>query len=475
MTGSVQGTGTPGDVQGAGTSGVVQDAGMTGVVGDAGMTGVVGSESTSVVPGRRGTTRVVVVGAGLSGLVAAIRLATGGARVTLVAKGLGGLQLGQGTIDVLGYAPDRITDPLGGMDALVAREPGHPYAVLGADRVRTSLTYLAGLVGPELLQGDPESNLHLPTAVGAIRPTCLAPASMVAGNVRDGQHLAIVGLRRLKDFPAGLVAGNLARTTLPDGGRLDARSLIVDVPARDGEVDSSGLTYARAFDDPGFRGRFADVLRPRLIDGERVGLPAVLGYRDLTAWRDLSERLGHEVFEIPLPPPSVPGMRLNDALTSLAKAAGVRIVLGSSATSAQVDGDRIVSVTVATTGAPRVFPADAVVLATGGFESGALAVDSHRHVSETLLGLPVRGADEPLIRPGYWGTDQPVFRTGVDVDADMRVLDAAGAPVYANLAAAGGIIAGAARWTEKSGDGIALASAVVAAETILNATVRERP
>ena len=33
-----------------------------------------------------------------------------------------------------------------------------------------------------LLVGDPACNLHLPTAVGALRPTALAQPSMVAGD-----------------------------------------------------------------------------------------------------------------------------------------------------------------------------------------------------------------------------------------------------------------------------------------------------
>ena len=53
-------------------------------------------------------TRVVVIGAGVSGLVAAIRLARAGASVSLLAKGTGGLQLSQGTADILGYAPERV-------------------------------------------------------------------------------------------------------------------------------------------------------------------------------------------------------------------------------------------------------------------------------------------------------------------------------------------------------------------------------
>ena len=45
-----------------------------------------------------------VIGAGIAGLTAAIRLREAGHQVTLMSKGIGGLQLSQGSIDVLGYA-----------------------------------------------------------------------------------------------------------------------------------------------------------------------------------------------------------------------------------------------------------------------------------------------------------------------------------------------------------------------------------
>ena len=68
-------------------------------------------------------TRAVVVGAGMAGLVSAIRLRQAGMDVTLVTKGIGGIQLGQGTIDVLGYVPERVLDhPL---DAVTAYGSGH--------------------------------------------------------------------------------------------------------------------------------------------------------------------------------------------------------------------------------------------------------------------------------------------------------------------------------------------------------------
>ncbi len=436
--------------------------------------------------------RVVVIGVGLAGLTAANRLAAGGVDVTLLSKGIGGLQLGQGTIDVLGYTPDRVTNPVLTLAAIASSRPEHPYAVIGAAGVHTGIEYLKGLLGAKLLVGDVETNYQLPTAVGAIRPTCLASPSMVAGHVRDGAKFAIVGLRRLKDFHPKLVAENLARSALPDGaqptrskrslfgdpiaeafakqtpGHLEVRHLSVDVPARENEIDSSGLTYARAFDDPAFRARFAETLRPLLADGETVGLPAVLGLNDLTAWSDVAEKLGHPVFEIPLPPPSVPGMRLNAALTAKAKAAGVRMVPGSWTVGFRAGNGGILGLSVAAAGAQREFTADTFLLATGGFESGALNLDSHGLVTETVFGLPLAGLDaEPLIHGDYWGAEQPLFRVGVRVGRDMRVLDGAGAVVHDNLYAAGGIIGGSSRWAEKSGDGIALGSAVLAADSIL--------
>lgn len=444
--------------------------------------------------------RVIVIGAGVAGLTAALRLARAGVKVTLLTKGVGGLQLSQGTVDVLGYAPERslrsaesrvskgrsseesgasrlalratsatdarVTDPLAAVAELADADPKHPYAVIGVDAVRAGVEFLRAEL-PDLLVGEPDANLLFPTAVGAIRPTCLAQPSMLAGACVDGAQFAIVGLRRLKDFHPELIAGNLSRTPLPGGGRLTARPLTIDVPARAREVDSSGLTYARAFDDPEFRARFAAELRPDLKPGETVGLPAVLGLKDPNAWRHLADLLDHPVFEIPLPPPSVPGMRLNNALLAAAWAAGVRVVNGSFVDTPVVRDGRLVSVSIEAAGAPRAFTGDAFLLATGGFESGALTLDSYGEVTERIFGLPLAGLDAgPLLHGDYWGAEQPLFLAGVAVDPSMRVASPDGSTVPGNLWAAGGILAGAVRWKEKSGEGIAVASAVKAADAI---------
>lgn len=415
------------------------------------------------------TNRAVVVGAGLAGLVSAIRLRRAGMDVTLVTKGIGGIQLGQGTVDVLGYTPERVLDdPLAAATAYGQAHPRHPYAVLTADDVRAGAEFLQTLL-PDLFVGDLTRNYLLPTAIGALRPTALPQASMVEGECTPGKKMVFVGLRQLKDFWPELVADNVARTELPGGGRASTRAAWLDLPARDGEVDSTPLYYARALDDPAYRQRFVAELRRVVEPGETIGLPGVLGLATGRVFEDIASQLGQPVFEIPTIPPSVPGMRVNDTLTRLAKDARVRIVLGSPVLHATTDGGRIASLTVGTTGRPTTFPGEHFVFAPGGFESGGIEVDSYMKVSEPALGLPLWVPDGDLVLPDH-SADQPLFTAGVRFDSDMRVLDADGDVVHDNLHVAGGILAGASRWREKSGEGIALASAVRAADAILEST-----
>ena len=129
---------------------------------------------------------VVVVGGGIAGLLSAARLVAQGAKVTLVTFGVGGLQLSHGGFDVLGYAPERVDRPFDVLDDFIAANPEHPYAFLDAELVGSAASYLAELVGPGLLVGDPAVNYQLPTAAGAVRPTALASPSMVAGACVEG-------------------------------------------------------------------------------------------------------------------------------------------------------------------------------------------------------------------------------------------------------------------------------------------------
>ena len=412
--------------------------------------------------------RVVVVGAGLAGLVAAIRLAREGARVTVVAKGAGSLHLSPGTVDVLGYGPERIEAPREALAAFTAANPEHPYGAL-APHLEEAVAWFRETVPDMRLQGDLGRNMLLPTAVGVPRPTALAPAGIAAGDLSAIRRLAVVGLRPLKDFFPRLLAENLSRSALPGGARVEARPLEVALSPRPGHADVGGPVYARAFDDPDFRARFADALRVRIEADEHVALPAVLGLRRAgEAWDDLSERLGTPVIEIPTLPPSVPGMRLQHELLDALAAAGGRLVLGPVAVGPEGSGGRLSGVLVRDAVRERAIPADAVVLATGGFSAGGLELDSTGVLSETVFGLPVAGPPDGAARLSPRQLDhQPLMSAGVAVDDALRPVDPSGAAVWDNLHAAGTIVAGASPWREKSGEGIAIAGGHRAASAIL--------
>jgi len=190
----------------------------------------------------------------------------------------------------------------------------------------------------------------------------------------------------------------------------------------------------------------------------------MLGLRDPHAvWSDLEHRLGRRVFEIPTLPPSVPGMRLYEILRSALRAAGGRLVLGAEVVSSERDGggrDRITAVSTRAAGRDLTYVAPWFVLATGGFASGGIELDSQWVTRDRVLGLPLRGVPgdgEPRFVSTYLD-EQPLARVGVAVDAELR---AEGAE---NVIVAGAALPGAAPWREGSGEGIALASGYRAAQ-----------
>ncbi len=131
---------------------------------------------------------VVVLGCGVAGLTAATRLAEGGARVCVLAKGVGSTHLAPGTVDVLGHDPSgRVESPASALPGFVAAHPDHPYALIGVDAIEPALEWFAALMqrGPQSgysYTGSLERNHLLPTAVGAIRPSALVPETMAAGD-----------------------------------------------------------------------------------------------------------------------------------------------------------------------------------------------------------------------------------------------------------------------------------------------------
>jgi glycerol-3-phosphate dehydrogenase subunit B len=169
------------------------------------------------------------------------------------------------------------------------------------------------------------------------------------------------------------------------------------------------------------------------------------------------------VFEIPTLPPSVPGMRVFEILRTALRSAGGRLVLGAEVFAADREGSRVTAVSAHASGRDVRYAAPSFVLGSGGFNSGAIQLDSSWNTTEQLLGLPLRGVPaegEQRFNPEYLG-EQPMARVGIAVDGELR---AEGAE---NVHVVGGALPGAAPWREGCGEGVAMASGYRAAQVVM--------
>jgi glycerol-3-phosphate dehydrogenase subunit B len=409
--------------------------------------------------------RAVVIGAGLAGLSCAVRLADEGVRVSVLATGAGSLQLGGGTLDVLGYSPDPVDRPL---EALAGLPNDHPYALLGDGEIVAALDWLRTRLPALDIRGDASRNLRLATAVGAVRPTAAATASVAAGDLREGGYVVFVGFSDLKDFVPDLVAANVSRATWVDAA-VNARAVTTLLP-EGWEADLSPLGLARMFEEPDRRAELIDaIVRAVGVAGQaRVGLPAVIGLESHAEARaQLSDALSADVFEVPTIPPSVPGIRLYRALLQALRERGGRVTIGVTAQGAATDGERISGVVARVAGRTRTFAADAVVLATGGLAVGGIELE-RGEVTESVLGLDLAHTPDGHPYVGELHDENPIDRAGVAVDKAFRPVDRNGNVVHPNLYAAGGILAGAVPWHELSGNGLALTTGLAAARHVLS-------
>jgi glycerol-3-phosphate dehydrogenase subunit B len=413
---------------------------------------------------------VIVIGAGLAGLMAAEAAQSQGARVLILARGMGSLPLMTGCIDGLGYFPSTsltpLPSPLRALTQMRENNPRHPYVIVGQERISSAMAHFQelGRSGKMPYAGDLNSKFLIPTPLGTFRPTCLVPETMKSGNLSLSGCVLLLGFAGLKDFSPFLAAENL--NVLHSQGKIApsfrAESLLpLDLAGK----AINGLNLARAFDKKEFREKFVGQANSLLKPGERLGLPAVLGFHDSwAAWSDLQEKLGVEIFEIPMPPPSVPGLRLFDMLKAHLQQRGVRMIVGLSALRPLAEPKMLQGFSLGEAKNSPTYRAKAFVLATGKFVGGGLDSEQGR-IYETLLDLPLlhsRSRKEWFNLRLLTTEGQPFNVFGVEVDENLQPTDPGGQVIFSNLFAAGGIIAHADSISEKSGGGIAISTGFLA-------------
>ena len=405
---------------------------------------------------------VLVIGGGLAGLTSAITAAREGAHVRLLSYKQSTLRQASGLVDVLGYTPEGegpLTDPF---EAIPELPDEHPYRIVGVDTVREAMS-LFDEVATDYRGGHTDTNALLPTHGGTVKPTSRYPAGAAAGIASDDRDVLLVGFESMTDFDAPHVAAHLRAAGVP----FDVQGVTVEFPG-DLKADAKVTRYAKLLEhngtvtvrgsEQGARDALAARVNREQEDEPRVGFPAVLGDEDAGGVRAaLGEKLGAEIFEVPSGPPSLPGLRLEDALFDALDAAGGNFETGNPVV--EYDGDdRIEQVYVEKNGAKIPVSATEYVLATGGLVGKGVESD-RESVREPVFDCHI---PHPEDRYDWFDLDvfgdHPFAGFGVDPDPELRPLSADGEPEFENLRAAGSVLGGFDFAAEKSGSGVSIAT-----------------
>ncbi|MFQ2511474.1 glycerol-3-phosphate dehydrogenase subunit GlpB [Aeromonas caviae] len=417
----------------------------------------------------------IVIGGGMAGLSAALRLAEAGQKTLLMASGQSALHFSSGSVDLL----ESEGDPRAALPAFMAAHPDHPYSKVGMQNIEGSLADLQRHCAEEGLPlMRQEHNHHRLTPIGTLKSTWLSPDTCAC--VTDApapDAILLATLEGFRDFHPALAAANLATHARFAHSRILTGEIrlpqLAQFSRNPHEFRSADI--ARLFDKqgPGQQDLLADLAREisRMVQGcgvpgcRHIVLPACLSL-GLVGPRlsELERRTGCTIKEVATMPPSLIGMRMQEALKRRFMALGGTFLTSERVLGARYDGDKVIGVH-SQHGEDQLFEADHFVLASGSFFS--------RGLESRLGGIrePIFNADVlSLAERDAWAgrrlfDHHPFMGFGVKTDERLRVLR--GGRPLANLYGAGSVLAHYDPIKEGSGSGVAVATGWQAAGHIL--------
>lgn len=417
----------------------------------------------------------IVIGGGMAGLSAALRLAEAGQKTLLMASGQSALHFSSGSVDLL----ESDGDPRAALPAFMAAHPDHPYSKVGMQNIEGSLADLQRHCAEEGLPlMRQEHNHHRLTPIGTLKATWLSPdtcACMTDAPAPDAILLAT--LEGFRDFHPALAAANLATHARFAHSRILTGEIrlpqLAQFSRNPHEFRSADI--ARLFDKqgPGQQDLLADLAREisRMVQGcgvpgcRHIVLPACLSL-GLVGPRlsELERHTGCTIKEVATMPPSLIGIRMQEALKRRFMTLGGTFLTSERVLGARYDGDKVIGVH-SQHGEDQLFEADHFVLASGSFFS--------RGLESRLGGIrePIFDADVlSLAERDAWAgrrlfDHHPFMGFGVKTDERLRVLR--GGRPLTNLYGAGSVLAHYDPIKEGSGSGVAVATGWQAAGHIL--------
>lgn len=413
----------------------------------------------------------VIIGGGLSGLTAGIELARAGRKTAIVSAGQSALHFSSGSMELLGYdaqgAP--VEHPLEAVDAL---PDNHPYKLLGRERMEQLLARVEPLFSATgvKVSGTHERNHWRLTPVGEVKPAWLTIEDYLTLDTPDAlpwKHVAVVNIEGFLDFfPRFLARGIERRHTTCHFASVTCDAIRHQ---RESTTEMRATNIARVVHGESVD-QLAAALNAVVPEAEAILMPAVTGFDDFRASRRLRSLVKRPLYYMTTMGTSVPGVRSQIMMQKHFRQLGGAYMLGDTVVKGgyNADGTRLLNVETANFGSDRL-EADHFIFAAGSFFSHGLN-STPTGVFEPVLGLDV---EAPADRNLWFQKDifkpQPYMRFGLATDRAMHAKK--GGKVIDNIHVVGASLPGADALREGSGAGIALLTALDAADKILNRNI----
>lgn len=414
----------------------------------------------------------IVIGGGMAGLSAALRLAEAGQKTLLMASGQSALHFSSGSVDLL----ESEGDPRAALPDFMVTHPDHPYSKVGLANILASLDALQRQCAEEgLTLIRQERNHQRLTPIGTLKSTWLSPETCACLTEAPAPGaLLLATLAGFRDFHPALAAANLATHARFAHSRILTGEIrlpqLAEFSRNPHEFRSADI--ARLLDrQPELLADLAREISRMVIEcGEpgcrHIVLPACLSL-GLVGPRlaELEKRTGCTIQEVATMPPSLIGMRMQEALKRRLMALGGTFLTSERVLGARYQGDRVLGVH-SQNGDDQLFEADHFVLASGSFFSRGLE-SRLGGIREPIFDADVLSLSERDAWAGRRLFDHhPFMGFGVKTDDQLRVLR--GGKPLANLFGAGSVLAHYDPIKEGSGSGVAVATGWQAAGHILS-------
>ncbi len=407
----------------------------------------------------------IIIGGGLCGLSAGIRLAEQGKKTAIVSSGQSALHFCAGSFGLLGKNADRnINNPIEEINNL---PENHPYRLMGAERV----AQLAEMVPSSLKKaginttGSVGANHFTLTPFGIARPSWLTLHGYPTFKSTDEKpfdKVLVISIKGFLESYPSFIIENLEKQGV------ECRVEIIDLERltrlRKSNFDMRAVSVAKQIDSTTID-EFASKINSCAKEGETVLIPAIIGINDESQINKMRKLVYNPLYCIPTIPVSVSGLRTQHMLQNHFEKLGGTYLLGDHVEKGIIENGEVKELITTNFGEDHL-KADSYILASGTLFSEGIKSNPHNFY-EPVFNLDVNFSEN---RDEWYAFNffdaQPYMTYGIEVDKSFH--PTVKGEKIKNLYVAGASLAHCNSLKEDSGAGTAILTGFHTADLALN-------